>query len=137
MTSARKIESNKRNASRSTGPRTAGGKSRSRSNARRHGLATRLEDDLAEREKIEDLAAILAEGSDDFGRIEQSRVVAECYFDLNRIRAARHDAFLTTADLENASVSAFDDALRAIASISRYETRALSKRRQALRKSNG
>jgi hypothetical protein len=136
MTSIRKIESNKRNASRSTGPRTAGGKSRSRNNARRHGLDSRLEDDLAEREKIEGLAAFLAGGSDDFGRIEQSRTVAECHFDLRRIRAARHDAFLTMADLENVSVSTCDDALSTIASISRYETRALSKRGKALRKSN-
>jgi hypothetical protein len=136
MTSARKIESNKRNAARSTGPRTAEGKSRSRNNARRHGLAIPLEDDSEEKERFERLAAILAEGSDDFGRIEQSRIVAECHFDLSRIRTARHDAFLTMANLENVSVSAFDDAICAIASISRYETRALSKRRHALRKSN-
>ena len=38
MTSLRKIESNRRNALRSTGPRTLEGKQRSSQNARRHGL---------------------------------------------------------------------------------------------------
>jgi hypothetical protein len=136
MTSIRKIESNKRNASRSTGPRTPGGKLRSRHNARRHGLATRLEDDCEASERIECLTAILAEGADDFERMKQSRMLAECHFDLRRIRAARHDVFLTMGGLENVSGNDFEIALRAMDGIRRYETRALSKRRRALRKSN-
>src|SRR5229473_8593273 len=127
MTSARKIESNKNNASRSTGPRTPGGKLRSCQNARRHGLATRIEDDPEAKCGIECLAAILAQGADDFERIEQSRVLAECHFDLRRIRAARFEAFSAMNDLENASRDDFEKALRAMASISRYERRAFSK----------
>jgi hypothetical protein len=84
VTSARKIESNKRNASRSTGPRTPGGKLRSRNNARRHGLATRIEDDPEAQGRIEDLTTILAEGSNEFEHVERSRTLAECYFDLRR-----------------------------------------------------
>jgi hypothetical protein len=135
MTSIRKIESNKCNASRSTGPRTPRGKLRSRTNARRHGLATRLEDDFSVNEGIACLAAILAEGRDDFGRSDQSRILAECHFDLQRIRAARHDAFLTVGDLENVSLRDFEVALRAIDLIGRYERRAFSKRKRASRKS--
>jgi len=41
MTSAAQIEANRKNAKRSTGPRTAEGKAQSRRNALRHGLAAR------------------------------------------------------------------------------------------------
>jgi hypothetical protein len=67
--------------------------------------------------------------------MEQSRILAECHFDLHRIRAARYEVFSAMEDLENVSGGDFDNALRAMNRISRYETRALSKRRQALRKS--
>lgn len=40
MTSTRKVAANRRNARRSTGPRTRTGKSQSKQNARRHGLAS-------------------------------------------------------------------------------------------------
>jgi hypothetical protein len=38
MTSSRQVAANRRNASKSTGPKTEQGKQRSRSNALRHGL---------------------------------------------------------------------------------------------------
>jgi hypothetical protein len=76
--------------------------------------------------------AILSEGVDDFLRAEQSRVVAECHFDLRRIRAARHDVFLTLSDLENANGNDFEIAMRAMDRISRYENRALSKRKTGI-----
>jgi hypothetical protein len=95
MTSICKIEANKNNASRSTGPRTPGGKLRSCQNARRHGVAIRIDDDPEAKSGIECLTAMLAEGADDFERIEQSRILAERYFDLRRIRAARFAVFST------------------------------------------
>jgi hypothetical protein len=88
MTSIRKLESNKRNASRSTGPRTPGGKSSSAGNARGHGLATSIETDPGAKDGIECLAAILTEGSSDFERVDRSRVLAECHFDQRRIYLA-------------------------------------------------
>jgi hypothetical protein len=135
MTSTRKIESNKKNASRSTGPRTPGGKLRSRVNSRRHGLATRIEDDTETKDSIDCLTEILSEGNNGIGCEEQARVLAECHFEKRRIRAARFDVFLTMADLENASAEDFEVALRAMSNISRYATRAFSKAKRAIRKS--
>ena len=43
MASAAQIAANRRNALRSTGPRTAAGKARSRRNAHKHGLYARVE----------------------------------------------------------------------------------------------
>ena len=136
MTSIRKIESNKLNASRSTGPRTPGGKLRSRDNARRHGLATRIEDDPGAKAGIECLAAILAEGSENYERIEKSRVLAESQFERRRIRTARYEVFLSMNDMENVSINGFQIAMRAFDAISRHARRAFSKRKQALRESN-
>jgi hypothetical protein len=137
MTSIRKIESNKNNASRSTGPRTPGGKLRSSQNARRHGLATRIEEDPEAKGGIACLTAILADGSDDFEHIERSRILAERRFELRRIRAVRFAIFTTISDPQNATFEDFDKALRAMGSISRYERRAFSQNKRALRKSNG
>src|SRR6476620_61396 len=137
MTSEGKQESNKRNALRSTGPRTAGGKLRSRHNARRHGLAAPIQDDPEVKGRIDSLAEILADGSNEFERIEQSRILAECHFELSRIRAARYQVFLTMDGLENMGSNDFEKALHAMGKISRYETRAFSKCRRALRESNG
>ncbi len=135
MTSTRKIKSNKKNASHSTGPLTPGGKLRSRHNAHRHGLATRIGDDPKTKDNIECLTAILAEGTNGFERIEQSRAFAECHFDQRRIRAARFDVFLTMAYLENAGAGDFEAALRKMGNISRYATRAFSRAKKALRES--
>lgn len=82
----------------------------------------------------EGLTAILAEGGDEFERMEQSRVFAESHFDLLRIRSARHEVFLAIDDLENASREDFAKAVSAMDRINRYQTRALSKSRRALRK---
>jgi hypothetical protein len=86
---------------------------------------------------IECLTATLADGADDFERIEQSRILAERHFELRRIRAARFNVFSTISDLENANLDDFETALRAMGSISRYDTRAFSRSKRALRKSNG
>ena len=60
MTLERKIAANRRNAKKSTGPRTKAGRATSRHNARRHGLATGIGSDPAFRDDIEVLAGLLS-----------------------------------------------------------------------------
>lgn len=49
MATEKQIAANRRNAAKSTGPRTAAGKARSKMNALRHGLANQLEGAVPER----------------------------------------------------------------------------------------
>jgi hypothetical protein len=133
MSSARKMEANKRNASRSTGPRSPGGKLRSARNARRHGLATPIDQDAETASRIQNLTNVLTEGSQDSGRFEQARAVAECYFDLCRIREARAELFAAAGDFDNLTIEQLDRTVRVVDKINRYERRAVSKRRQGFR----
>ena len=81
MASERQIEANRRNAKRSTGPRTTGGKIRSSQNALRHGLSCSVSDHGP---GLERLAAILEK----LLPIEASDLLS-VKLELSRIRRAR------------------------------------------------
>ena len=85
----RQVAANRRNAQRSTGPRTAAAKARTARNARRHGLAIPLARDPAACVEIERLAAALVGRSATPARLEQARVAAEAELELRRVRAYR------------------------------------------------
>jgi hypothetical protein len=131
LISDRKLKANKRNASLSTGPRTLGGKQRSRNNALRHGLARPIDIDLAAAQNIERLARILAGFSNEFWRNEHARTIAECYFDMQRVHAARTAVLQRIGELEAADINEHALCARAIEKVNRYERRVLSKRRKA------
>src|SRR5262245_35747297 len=85
----RQVAANRRNAQRSTGPRTAAAKARTARNARRHGLAIPLARDPAACVESERLAAALVGRSVTPARLEQARVAAEAELELRRVRAYR------------------------------------------------
>ena len=65
MATAKQIAANRRNAQRSTGPRTAAGRSMSSRNALRHGLSLPQEKNAATAAAIDELAQLIApDGSD-------------------------------------------------------------------------
>jgi hypothetical protein len=132
LISNRKLNANKRNASLSTGPRTLGGKLRSRNNALRHGL----DDDPGAVQNIEHLAQVLAGFSNDFWYNEHARTIAECYFDMRRIHTARTAVLYRIGELEATDTSEHVLAAEAVEKINRYERRVLSRRRKALRALN-
>ena len=94
MTSSRKQEANRRNAAASTGPRTAAGKARSARNAGRHGLAVPIWSELKLAADAEALARLLAGDPTNAERIALARRIAEAQIDLARIRRARHDLLM-------------------------------------------
>jgi hypothetical protein len=65
MTTDRKIQSNRKNAQRSTGPRSAGGRQVSRRNALRHGLAIAVGLDPSFSAEIEALASAIGRAAVD------------------------------------------------------------------------
>ncbi len=82
-------EARRRNAKKSTGPRSAAGKRRVSQNALRHGLSIPLHLDPAERSHIQSLARHIAPATDDErlqGLIEQ---IAEAQLEIIRVRKAR------------------------------------------------
>ena len=94
MTSAPRLEANRANARRSTGPRTPEGKARSSANAVRHGLSVSVLADPHLSAEVEELARRIA--GDDRQRLDLARSIAEAQVDLRRLRQLR-SALITRA----------------------------------------
>jgi len=134
MASAAQIATNRRNALRSTGPRTAAGKARSRRNAHKHGLYSRAEppppEDAAQ---IDRLTADCRQRLHPADQIEEVLVrrLALTQFRLSRIRileATLLNSGLAKAkrhrqDLQLAIGRAVGDCAGALEKLSRYEAR--------------
>jgi hypothetical protein len=91
MTSERKRAANRRNARRSTGPRSADGKARSRENAWRHGLASSIDRIPGLRAEIEQLALAIAGPKPTPAMLDCARNAAEAQFEIVRVRGGRAD----------------------------------------------
>jgi len=142
MTSQKKIEANRGNSLRSTGPRSAAGKERSRRNAFKHGLAVSLNRDASFAGRVEtfmtDLAQLFAEPSDtlrqvaerqtEVERIQQTRLAM-----INRRLGQQVGAADDAASAEARSAAGVAAALPELARLDRYERRALSRLRKVLR----
>ena len=90
MTSDKRIAANRRNALRSTGPRTQDGKSRSRLNAVKHGLAASLPA-LVETPSSARLARLLAPDAADEAATGAAARLAAAEAMIERCRHARAD----------------------------------------------
>ena len=90
MTSVRKINANRANARRSTGPKTAIARARSAKNALRHGLSLSVRLNAELRDETENLAGQIAGSDCDAQTLELARQIAVAHVDLNRVRQARH-----------------------------------------------
>jgi hypothetical protein len=96
MISRDKVTTNRANARKSTGPKTAQGRSRSARNALRHGLSLSVFSDTSLSKEVEALARELA-GADAGPEIQElARPIAEAQIDLRRVRYAHH-ALLSNA----------------------------------------
>jgi len=148
MTTDQQVSANRANALRSTGPRSKVGKAASRINARRHGLAALLQmSSPSGDDEVERLARAIAGKEAGSRTLALARRVAEAEMTVRRISRARmtiEEAAPQEGPLE--SMLASDAALAAtdklIASspkrnnekvLERYERRAYSRRRTAIR----
>jgi hypothetical protein len=88
MASERQIAANRRNARKSTGPRSEPGKKRASQNAHRHGLTIRMTSVELDRQ-VEVLARQLAGDTEDKMTLEFARVAAEAELELARVRQVK------------------------------------------------
>jgi hypothetical protein len=141
--SAAKMAANKRNAQRSTGPRSAAGKARTRYNALQHQLNVPARYDPAIAKEIESLADHLSAGSIIPEEQDLAMRAAEAQFEVQRVQRAKVDLLNGTAKQLNradASLSkgecaalAFICKSKTLAAFDRYERRAMSSRNRLLR----
>jgi hypothetical protein len=144
MTSPAKIAANRRNAQRSTGPRSAAGKGRARRNAFRHGLATPASLDHVAMDRINDLVVALTRDFPSKLELELATLAAEAQAEIERVRQAKVSmvkrAYAHLRDEGGRLLSAGERAALAFAgkteilmACERYERRAISRRNRALR----
>jgi hypothetical protein len=133
MTSDRKAASNRSNAQKSTGPRSELGRRHSRRNALRHGLAIAIGTDPSFSEDIEALATTLEGRSVGETVGEFARQAAEAEIDLLRIRKLRASRLNTVYGNPEAKLQDYSELNESLAKLERYERRAFSRRKGALR----
>jgi hypothetical protein len=160
MPDGRQVAANRRNARKSTGPRSPAGKKRAAGNALRHGLC-RSSSSLPEFARyLDKRARKIAGESRDMRVLEQARDVATAEFDLSRVRRLKlalidrmsglsgsaafdggdpysPDAVGGSVDPTN-SISSQPETIRRILAellkLSRYEHRAAARRNKAFHK---
>ena len=133
MTSARKLEANRANARASTGPKISRGRARSAKNALRHGLSLPPRAHPPLYEEARALANRIAgpQAGDAINLL--SLRVAEAQIDLGRVRAARQSfmsQILSDTDVEKELTI---EEANALLRFDRYERRARSRRKFAIR----
>ena len=131
MFNGRKRKSNRSNAKASTGPNTARGKAHAAQNARRHGLSLSVFSDPALSEKAKMLARQIVGERTDEATYQLACRVAEAEIDLLRVRQARQQ-FLSRPECTDQLSSILTQA-NWLLRLDRYERRALSRRKFAIR----
>jgi len=112
MASERQIAANRRNARKSTGPRSGAGRKRASRNAYRHGL-TCITSTAAFAKQLDKLARKIAGDSEDAMVLERARAIAQAELDLARVRRAK------VALIERASAFGEFDPPRSFTSVTR------------------
>lgn len=128
MASARQIAANRKNALKSTGPRSQAGRRRSAKNALRHGLAST---DSPFRHEIEEFARLLSSERNQVNPTFASCEAAHAQMMLLQVKKAKAATFerFFKSDCTLEDTMRLNEELR---KIERYEQRAFSRRKRAL-----
>jgi hypothetical protein len=89
MASERQIAANRRNARKSSGPRSGAGKKRAGRNAYRHGLTLNIVSTAAHAKQLDKFVREIAGDTKDAIALERARAVAEAELDLARVRRTK------------------------------------------------
>jgi hypothetical protein len=129
MTTSRRQTANRKNARSSTGPKTAAGKARVKSNARRHGLAVRNGLAGALGNEAQALAHQIAGTNPSSAMLTAAGRFADALIDLVQVRATRRQ--LIAPRLSDEGTFVWSDVAKQFRALDRYERRALSRRKRA------
>jgi hypothetical protein len=89
MASERQIAANRRNARKSTGPRSGAGKKRASRNGYRHGLTLSITSTAASAKQLDKLVREIAGDTEDAMLLERARAIAQAELDLARVRRVK------------------------------------------------
>src|SRR5215831_5262897 len=89
MASEGQIAANRRNARKSTGPRSGAGKKRASSNAYRHGLTLSITSSVAYAKQLDKLVREIAGDTEDPILLDRARAIAQAELELARVRRAK------------------------------------------------
>ena len=131
MASEKQIAANRANAKKSTGPKTAAGRSKSSRNALRHGLSAPLRLDPVTSVKAAAIAQALVDSGASEEQLASAAEFAGAHLELLRICALRHELAASI------HLCPSPQALHQLAALDRYERYAHTRRRQASRKLQG